>query len=282
MNVKIIADSTCDLTTEIINKFDIDIIPLYVILDEVSYKDAIDITPYKLIDWSNETKHIPKTSAPTIDDYMAAFKPYADKRQDIVFISVSSELSATCQNAHIAAEMIDNITIKVVDGRNVTTGTGCIVYMASKFAKEGKTADEIVKKLQTIIPKVSANFIFDSLEFLKRGGRCSAVKAFSATALKIRPEINVVDGLLIPGDKYRGSLAKVLSKYCEKRLENLEEIDPEIIFVAKTKDEEGLNDILYEQVKSKNYFKNIIRTDAGCVITSHSGPGAHALIYIKK
>jgi len=282
MNVKIIADSTCDLPQGIINTLDIDIVPLYVILDEQSFKDSIEITTDELIDWSNKTDQTPKTSAPSVDDFMTAFKPYIEKKQDIVFVCISSELSATCQSANMAASMVDDITIKVVDGRNVSLGTGLVVYKAAKMAQEGLSADEIEKKLADLIPKVSTGFVLDTLEFLRRGGRCSALKAFAATSLKLRPEIVAKGGKLVPGGKFRGSMDKVVKSYFTKALSNTEEIDSEVVFIVRTKDEKGLSPLSVEIVENSGHFKEVIVGDAGCVITSHGGPNAYGIFYIKK
>ena len=258
-------------------------VPLYVILDEKSYKDSIEITINELIDWSNETNQSPKTSAPSVDDYMTAFKPYVEKKQDIVFVCISSELSATCQNANIAASMIDGITIKVVDSRNVSTGTGIVAYKAAKLAEHGLSAEEIEKKLvEEVIPKVFTGFVLDKLDFLRRGGRCSALQAFAATSLKLRPEIVSKEGKLLPGGKFRGSMDKVVKSYFTKKLSKLEEIDPEMVFVVKTRDEMGLSPMSVEIAESSGYFKEVIKSDAGCVITAHSGPNTYGLFYIKK
>lgn len=282
MQVKIIADSTCDLPQDIIHNLNIDIIPLYVILDEVSYKDSVDITPQELIDWANETNRLPKTSAPSVEDFLTAFRPYEEKGQDIIFIGISTELSSTCQNAGIAADMIDGINIEVVDTLNVATGTGCAAFKAAMLAKEGKTQGEIMEELESFIPRINTSFVIDSLKFLKLGGRCTAIQAFGANALKLKPEIVSRDGILTTGDKYRGSIEKVLQRYCNKRFENIEEIDPEFIFVAKTRDGDELDEMIYQFIVSKNYFKEVHRVDAGCVITSHSGPNTHGLMYINK
>ncbi len=283
MNVKIIADSTCDLPQGIINKFDIDIVPLYVILDEKSFKDSIEITTDELINWSNETNQTPKTSAPSVDDFMTAFKPYIEKKQDIVFVCISSELSATCQSANMAASMVSDINIKVVDGRNVSLGTGLVVYKAAELAQKGLSADEIDKKLtEDIIPNVSTGFVLDTLEFLRRGGRCSALKAFAATSLKLRPEIVAKDGKLEPGGKFRGSMDKVVKSYFTKALSNTDTIDPDVVFIVNTKDEKGLGPMSVDIVKNSGYFKEVIVSDAGCVITAHGGPNAYGIFYIKK
>jgi DegV family protein with EDD domain len=282
MQVKIIADSTCDLPAEIINSLNIDIIPLYVILDEVSYKDTVDITPQQLVDWSNETNSSPKTSAPSVEDFLTIFRPYEEKGQDIIFVSISSELSSTCQNAKIAADMIDSINIEIVDSLSVSSGTGCAVLKAAILANEGKTQDEIIKVINNLVPRINASFVIDNLKFLKLGGRCTAIQAFGANALKLKPEIVSRDGILTTGDKYRGSMEKVLQKYCNKRFEDIEEIDPEFIILGRTVNGEELDEMIYQYIKNLNYFKNIYRVDVGCVITSHSGPNTHGLMYVNK
>jgi DegV family protein with EDD domain len=213
---------------------------------------------------------------------MNAFKPYVEKKQDIVFVCISSELSATCQNANLVANMIDDITIKVVDSRNVALGTGIVAYKAAKYAQEGLSADEIEEKLLELVPKVFTGFVLDKLDFLRRGGRCSALQAFAATSLKLRPEIVAKDGKLVPGGKFRGSMDKVVKGYFSKKLADLGEIDDEMVFVVTTVDEMGLSPMSVDIVKRTGYFKEVIVADAGCVITAHSGPNTYGLFFIRK
>ncbi len=282
MQVKIIADSTCDLPKAILEELNVDIVPLYVIIDEKSYRDGLEMTPKKLIEWSDETKKTPKTSAPSVEDYIKAFTPYVDEKRDVVFVSVSSDLSATFQNALFAANSIEKGKIKVIDGRNVSIGTGFAVIKAANLAKEGKSSDEIIGELELYIPKIKSSFLFDNLEFLKRGGRCSAAKALAASALKIRPRIDAIEGNLIPVEKFRGSLEKAVNKFCGSVLDNLEGINSEFCYIGTSTDELGLLDIISELVKNKGHFKKVIKTNAGCIITSHSGPNAYAIIYAEE
>lgn len=282
MNVKIIADSTCDLPRELLKEYDIGIITLYVVLGEKSYKEWIEITPEEVVAWSNKHKKPPTTAAPSVEDFLEVFKPIAQKKQDIVFIGTSSETTATCQTAQIAADMIEGAKIEIIDGRSISAGTACIVYKAALMAKQGKSAQEIVEKVQELIPKVFTSFVPENLEFLKRGGRCSAAKALAANSLKLRPEIMVKEGVLVSGEMFRGPLKKVADKYIERRLENIEDIDPEIIFIASTPDEAEIRSSLVEKVKAKNYFKNVYSANASCVVTAHSGPNTYSISYIKK
>ena len=282
MQVKIIADSTCDLPEEIIEQLDIDIVPLYVIMDDVSYRDRLEMTPEKLIEWSDETKKTPMTSAPSVEDYIKAFGPYVEKKRDVVFISISSELSATCQNAHFAVNSLDKGNIKVIDSRNVSIGTGFSVIMAAKLARQGKSVEEIANELEKCIPYIQSSFVFDNLEFLKRGGRCSSAKSLAASALRLRPRIDAIEGSLVPVEKFRGSLKKSVSKFVESVLKDLENADPELCFIGTTKDEHGLLHIIREEIEQKGYFNEILTTNAGCIITSHSGPNTYGIVFKKE
>jgi DegV family protein with EDD domain len=282
MQVKIIADSTCDLPNELIKQLDIDIVPLYVIMDDVSYKDGLEITPKKLIEWSDKTKKVPKTSAPSVEDFTKIFRPYAARGREAVFISVSSELSATFQNAFFAVNSLDNANIKVVDSKNVSVGTGILVLKAANMARQGKSPYEITKALDEIIPKISASFIFDNLEFLKRGGRCSAAKALAAGALKIRPRIDAVEGKLVPVEKYRGSLEKTVKKFCESIKSGMDKAEREYCIIGSTRDDYGLLTLLEEEIVNLGYFETILKANPGSIITAHSGPNTYAIIYIKE
>jgi DegV family protein with EDD domain len=282
MQVKIIADSTCDLPQEIIHSLNIDIIPLYVILDEVSYRDLVDITPQELIDWSNKTGMLPKTSAPSVEDFLNVFKPYEEKKQDIIFVGISTGLSSTCQNALIASGMIDSINIGVIDSLSVSSGTGCAVLKAALLANAGKSQADIMEEMKAFVPRINASFIIDTIKFLKLGGRCTAMQAIGVNALKLKPEIVSREGKLITGDIFRGSIEKVSQRYLNKRFANVNEIDPEFIIIGRTMDGEELDEIIYQYIKNLNYFKNIYRVDAGCVITTHCGPNTHGLMYVNK
>ncbi|MEX1377083.1 MAG: DegV family protein [Eubacteriales bacterium] len=282
MAVKIIADSTCDLTPEIIKQYDIDIIPLHVILGDETFRDGLEIKAKDVISWSNKTNSTPKTSAPSIESFQKIIKKYADEKRDIVIITISSEFSSTIQSAQIAAEDFAQIDIEIVDSRNLSTGIGHLVLIAAEMAKEGQNAKVIHEKLRETIPKVRASFFIDTLTFLYRGGRCSALAAFGANSLKIKPQILVEDGKMKTGAKFRGSTEKVCKNYAEAVLEDLEKIDPKRVFITHSPTDTKIVDIAYEIVKSKNYFEEILITEAGCVVTSHCGKSTLGILYIEK
>lgn len=282
MNVKIITDSTCDLPKDMLEKYDIDIVTLYIILDSKSYKERIEINQEEVVDWSNENHKSPKTGAPTIGDFVDVFSKYADEERDIIFIGTSGETSATCQAGRVAAGMLPEKKIEIIDGRSLTCGTAIMVYEAGKMAQAGKSFDEIVAKVNQMIPKVFITFMPEKLDFLKRGGRCSTLQYLAANSFSIKMEIIAKNGFLVPAKKYRGSFSKVIKRYFEDRLENLDEIDPGVVFIGSTVDNAGLMPALINIVKSKNYFKEIIVIQASCIVTAHSGPNTYSLTYMKK
>lgn len=248
MNVKIIVDSTCDLPHDLFEELSIGVVTLYVLLGETSYREWQEITPEEVVAWSNKTDKSPTTSAPTVEDFLKAFEPCAKKRQDIVFIGTSSETTATCQVAKIAADMVKGVKIEIVDGRSISGGTACIAYKAAKLAQTGASHETIVEQIADIIPRVFTSFVPESLKFLKRGGRASTIKAMAANTFNLKPEITVSGGFLVQGEMFRGATQKVAVKYIDKRLENIEDIDPEIAFVASTPDEMKLRQLLYDMV----------------------------------
>lgn len=282
MAVKIIADSTCDLTQELIKKYEIDIIPLHVILDDKAFKDGVDIKAKDVIEWSNKNNSTPKTAAPSIEAFQKLYKKYSDANTDIVVITISSELSGTMQSATIAKEEFDNIDIRIVDSRNLSSGIGHIVLIASELAKEGKSAKEIENELKEIIPKVRASFFIDTLTFLYRGGRCSALQAFGANSLKLKPQIIVADGKMKTGSKFRGSTIKVCENYVKEVLKNLEKIDSKRVFITHSPTDTDIVSLANKLVTELDYFDEVLTTEAGCVVTSHCGASTLGVLYIEK
>lgn len=282
MAVKIIADSTCDLTNELIKKYDIDIIPLHVILGNEAFKDGVDIKAEEVIEWSDKTGSTPKTSAPSVEAFQKIFNKYADEKRDIVLITISGDFSGTLQSAQIAKESIEGVDIRIVDSRNLSSGIGHLVLIAAELSMSGASAAEIESRLIETAPKVRASFFIDTLTFLYRGGRCSALQAFGANSLKIKPQIVVEDGKMKTGAKFRGSTMKVCQNYADNVLENLDKIDPKRVFITHSPTDTKIVELAYDIVKSKNYFEEILITEAGCVITSHCGKSTLGILYIEK
>ncbi len=280
--IKIIADSTCDLPKEVIEKFDITILPLYVVMDEKSYKDGVETTVQDLFDYSDRTKQTPKTSAAPVPDFIEAFARYAEQGYDIIYIGISSGLSSTVQNATIAAAEFEDTKIFAFDSFNLSTGIGLQVMLACELREQGLSAEEIIEKLEETRPKVRSSFVIDVMTYLHRGGRCTTLQAVGATMLSLKPQIVVEDGKLRSAKKFRGNIIKSAVAYVNDTLENIERIDDKRIFITHSPCDEALVSAVREAIESKGYFKEILESTAGSVISSHCGPNCLGILFIEK
>lgn len=279
--VKIFTDSTSDLSKDYIEKNDISIVPLYVNFDEKSYKDGVEIIPdvlYRIVD---ETNKLPLTSAPSPADFFHAFKPFIDEGRDIVYIGLSSELSSTIQNAVISSQEFPEGRIEIVDSLNLSHGIGLLVLKAADYAREGKTAREIASEIKKSLPKVRTAFVIDTLDYLHKGGRCSAAQSFIGGILKIRPIVKVEEGKLILSEKLRGPRQKALLALFNNVLSDKENINLEKISVISSMSAEDV-DFLKKELEGALDIKEVITGDAGCVISSHCGPKTVGIIYMVK
>lgn len=283
MSVKIISDSTCDLSKDLIEKYDIDILPLHVLLGEEDYLDGVTITPDKIYEWSNANKTTPKTSAPSIAEVIDVFQKWAVEDTEIVCFSISQQMSATCNVMKMAAEEMElEDRIFVVDSANLSTGVGLLVVKAAEMAKQGKTAKEIVECVEALKPYVRASFVVDTLTYLYRGGRCSGLAALAGGALKLHPKIVVENGAMSPTKKYRGKIAGVIMNYTRDMEELLKNAIPDRVFITHSGCDAEVIEEVSEYLKSLGVFKEILVTRAGGVISSHCGPGTLGVLYIEK
>ncbi len=281
MNVKIISDSTCDLSPELLKKYDISVTPLFVTMNGKSGKDGIDITPENIYDYVSKTGKLPTTSAVNVADYSEVFKYWHDQGFSIVHFTISSEFSSTYQNACIAAESFNNVF--VVDSRNLSTGQGLLVLHGAQMAKEGHDAKEIFEQCTKLADRVEASFVIDSLNYLYKGGRCSAVSALGANLLRLKPCIEVINGKMDVGKKYRGKFEKVILDYVTERLTGREDIDKSRIFVTHTKCQPEVVKAVVDKVKEIcPDFKEVLETTAGCTVTTHCGPNTLGILFIRK
>ncbi|MGI6151536.1 MAG: DegV family protein [Christensenellales bacterium] len=280
MNIKITADSTCDLSPELIRKYDIDIIPLYIIKNGDSFRDGINITPEDIFDHVANGGDICTTSALNVSDYMEKFTELSPKYDAVIHINISAEFSACFQNATLAAGEFENVY--AVDSRNLSTGSGHVVIEAAKMAKSGMDAKEIVQKLNELTGRVEASFVIDKLDYLKKGGRCSSLAALGANLLNLKPCIEVRDGAMHVAKKYKGSFEKSLKKYVKDRLEGRTDIDPSRIFITSSGCDPEVVRSVREAVEGYVDFQEIIETTAGCTISSHCGPNTLGILFMRK
>lgn len=279
--IKIISDSTSDLSKELIEKYDIAILPLQVNLGDESRFDGVDIQPDEIYAWADKNGKTPTTSAPSPDSVIELMGKYAND-YDIIAFTISSEMSSTYQTFCNAAGEFPESKITVIDSRNLSTGIGLQIVTAGEMIKAGASYDEIVNKINEIIPKVRAGFVVEDVLFLHKGGRCSAMAAFGATALKLRPTLKVEDGFIKVDKKVRGDIHSATMKYAQGLEENILNADEDVVFITHSGTTKEIIDDVYAYVSGLNKFKNIYITRAGCVVSSHCGAGTLGVLFISK
>lgn len=278
--VIIISDTTSDLSDELVNRFDIKLVPLYITMGDATYKDRFEIAPDDIYSNYDKTGQLPKTSAGSVEDHRQMIEKYIGECSGIVYFSISSKMSCNFNNARLAAEEYENVY--VVDSENLSTGVGLSVLRAAEMAAEGHTAEEIYNEIEKVKKRVDASFVVESLEYLKKGGRCSSVAALGANLLKLRPCIVVRNGEMSVSKKYRGNMKTVLVQYAEDMLSDLDSIEDDRIFITHAGCDKENIDAVYDLVKSKNKFKEIFITRAGCTVSSHCGYGTLGVLFIRK
>ncbi len=279
-NIIISSDSTCDLGKELCERYNISIIPLGVNLGDKTYFDGIDITPDEIYEHHAKTGELPKTTAANVGDCADYFEDLSQKADSVIHIALSSDFSSTYNNACLAAEEYDNIY--VIDSRNLSTGNGLLVLAAAELAQKGALAEEIVEKIKAMTECVDASFVIDSLEYLHKGGRCSALAMLGANVLKLKPCIEVKNGKMGVGKKYRGKYSLTLKEYVAERLCDLGDIDNNRIFVTHAGVDEDIVNAVAEQVKTIGHFKEVLITRAGCTISSHCGANTLGILFVRK
>ncbi|MBP9995841.1 MAG: DegV family protein [Lachnospiraceae bacterium] len=279
--VKILADSTCDLSAELVEKYNIDIIPLHILLGEKEYCDGVDITPTQIIKWSDDNDTTPKTSAISIDETAKVFEKYVNEGMEIVAFAISSSMSTTYNVMKLAAQDIDSEDkVSVIDSANLSTGIGLLVIEAAIMARQGATMSDITNEMNRLIPLVRASFVVDTLTYLHRGGRCGSVAAMAGSMLKLHPKIAVENGKMEAGKKYRGRIKQVVMEYVKELEPQLICARPARVFITYSPTDEEIVNQVREYLESLHYFEEILQTEAGGVVTSHCGPGTLGVLYI--
>ncbi|MGN0551305.1 MAG: DegV family protein [Acutalibacteraceae bacterium] len=279
--VLLTADSTCDLSEELKKRYKVTTYPLHIVLNDKSYDDSVNITPAEIYDNFYKTGTLPKTAAINTSEYIDFFKPYIDDGYDIVHINIGSALSSSHQSCLNAAQELGHIY--PVDSCNLSSGTGLIVIEAALRIAKGMSAQETAEEVQALTDKSFASFILDKLDFMRAGGRCSTIAMLGANMLSLKPCIEVNNkafGAMGVGKKYRGKLAKVLDSYVEERLAAYSNIRRDRIFITHSGISKELENLVYDKLKSKNYFDEILITRASCTISSHCGPNTLGILFM--
>lgn len=281
--VKIISDSTCDLSPELIAKYDIDILPLHILLGEDEYEDGRNITPQQIYDWSDTHKTTPKTSAPSLAEAIELFRPYIEEKREIVCFSISGSMSTSGNVMRLAAEELEaSDLVTVIDSANLSTGIGLLVIEAAIMAGKGQSAAEITAAIEVLKPKVRASFVVDTLTYLYRGGRCNAVSAMAGGVLRLHPKIVVENGAMDASKKYRGKINSVIMSYVKDMEEDLKSARPERVFITHSGCDRDTVNAVRSYLESFGIFHEILETRAGGVVSSHCGPGTLGVLFIAK
>ena len=280
MNIKITADSTCDLTQSLVEQYGITITPLAVVCNEENYRDGIDITPDALYEKITASGQLASTAAVNIQEYINVFSEALRDYDAVIHFTISSDMSTCYQNACIAAEEVGNVWI--VDSRNLSTGIAHLVLDACEMAAGGMDAEEICHELEHRREKLDVSFVVDTLEYLRKGGRCSAVAAMGANLLKLHPCIYVKNGEMGVGKKYRGKLINCLTAYVQDRLADPDTVDTRRIFITDSGIDDEIRETVEKTVRELVPFEEIIHTRAGCTVSSHCGPGTLGILFYRK
>ena len=278
--ITISSDSTCDLSQELVDRYNIHILPMGVTLGDKMYRDGIDITPDQIYAHHEKTGQLPKTSAINIAESADFFAELTKDGSAVIHFTISSSMSATYNNARIAAEDFEDVY--VVDAKNLSTGSGLLVLAAAEMAQEGMEAKEIAKKVSELADCVDASFVVDNLEYLAKGGRCSAIAAFGANLLQLKPCISVKNGAMGVGKKYRGKFEKTLLSYVADRLADAEDICLDRVFVTHAGCDTDIVESVVNAVKGTLPFKEVLVTRAGCTVSSHCGANTLGVLFIRK
>ena len=280
MKFKILSDSTCDLSPDLVCRYDIGILPLIVVKADQEYLDGQTITPKDIFDHVAAGGNLCSTAARSVAAYQEAFAGYAGAYDGVVHINISSDFSSSYQNACIAAQDFDNV--RVVDSRNLSTGQGLVVLKACELAKTAQSLDQLKAELDAFTSRVEASFVLDKLEYMVKGGRYSSAAALGANLLNLKPSIEVRDGKMSVVKKYRGKYDRCLRNYVMDRLGNREDIDRGTLFITHTPVSDECLEAVREAVKECGHFDNIYETEAGCTVSCHCGPGTLGVLFVRK
>lgn len=277
--IRLVADSTCDLSPELIKETEVSIIPLCIVMDDVSFYDGVDMTPDRIYQWADANKTTPKTAAVSFDYVEQVLRPFMDAGDDIIFFGISEKMSTTCNVVRMTGSDADYDKLHVVDSMNLSTGIGLQILYAAHLVKQGLTAQEIVDMVSARRDQVRASFVVETLTYLARGGRCSSVTALLGNALSLKPEIVVEDGAMKVSKKYRGKQNSVILKYAKELEPDLLKADPSCVFITHSGCDQEVLDSVKTFLTELNYFENIYITRAGGVISSHCGPGTLGVLF---
>ena len=279
MKIKILSDSTCDLSAQLLTEHDITLAPLTVIKADQQFQDGVTITPTDIFEHVANGGALCSTAAVSIGDYADLFETYSKEYDGVIHITIGSGFSACYQNATLAAEDFPNV--RIIDSQNLSTGQGLVVLKACELAKTATDLDALANELRAYTEKIEASFLVDKLDYLVKGGRCSSAAALGANLLNLKPCIEVKNGKMGVVKKYRGNYAKCLASYVKERLEDREDIDRTTLFITRTVVSDECYAAAKDAVQACGNFGNVYETVAGCTVSCHCGPGTMGILFVR-
>ena len=276
--VHIFTDSTSDLSPELIARYNINVVPLTVHIADRTFRDDFSVSGKELFAMVDATGQLPTTSAPSVGEFTAAF----DRPGEVIYIGISSKLSASVANARLAAETFPAGKVRVIDSLNLSTGAGLLVLRAADLRDQGASAEEIEREVLAAVPKVRTSFVIDTMRYLYMGGRCTALQSLMGGLLQIRPVIYArPDGVLDVKDKIRGSRARTLDAMLRDFQAHRDEVDLRRVFITHAESAEDAA-FLSAALAQLAPIQEISITSAGAVISCHCGPGTIGVLYLLK
>lgn len=280
MKIKILSDSTCDLSPELQEKYDVTLFPLIVVKDGEEFQDGVTITPAEIFAHVAAGGSLCSTAARSVVMYQDFFRKYAGEYDAVIHISIGSGFSSSYQNAYLAAEEFDNV--RVIDSMNLSTGQGLVVLKACALAGTCDSLEDIVAQLNEYTSHVEASFLLDRLDYMVKGGRCSSAAALGANLLNLKPCIEVKAGKMSVVKKYRGNYAKCLTNYVKDRIAGREDLELDTLFVTHTPVTDQCRAAVMDAVNTYSRFENVYETEAGCTVSCHCGPGTLGVLFVRK
>ena len=279
-SVVITSDSTCDLSQELLDRYDIPVIPLTITLGEDTFLDGSSFTPLDMYARYKQDGTLPKTSAPSVQEFLDFFSQYTEKGCEVVHLDISSELSNTYNAACMAAEELGHV--HVVDSRMLSTGVGLLAIEGAECRDRGMGAQEIAEHLRGLTGKVQTSFVLDTLQFMWKGGRCSAVSALGANLLSLKPGLEMKDGKLGVYKKYRGNIKNVYKQYVKERLQG-RRVRPGHVFITESGEvDDAVLEEIFALVRETIPVQEIHHTLAGCTVSTHCGPKTLGILFIEE
>lgn len=275
MKIAVSVESTNDLTKDLLNKYDIKVIPYQIVLDDKTILDG-EMTTEELFDFVEKSGKLPKTNALNEFEYTEFFESLKKDYDAVIHVALSSGLTSSTQNAINASKNVENVF--VVDSKSLSTGIGLLAIYARELADKGENPQDIYEKVSNRVDKLQVSFVIERLDYLYKGGRCNSLQFFGANLLKLRPRIILKDGKMGADKKYRGTMGKVVAKYCEEVLDEFHTPDLDKVFITYTTATEEMVEAAKAAVEARG-FKNIYQTHAGCTIASHCGANTLGILY---